>query len=78
MRNYLEYTYRYDPEHLLEKEALEQYRREKRRHPDSIVTLEQLDCGHWAVKIYSSVREKEAVLRKKLDDYVGSVWPHSH
>lgn len=70
--------YKYDSDHLTHKEALERYGREKARHPGSIVSLEKLDCGHWTVKIYSSVSEKEALLRKKLDDYMGSYGRHPH
>ena len=68
--------YKYDPDHLTEKEALERYKLEKARHPNSIVTLDKLECGHWTVKVYSSVSEKESALRRKLDDYIGNVWPH--
>jgi hypothetical protein len=70
--------YRYDTDHLSETEAFQQYRTEKALHPDSIVTLEKLDCGHWAVRVYSSVSEKEALLRKKLDDYITNLFSHSH
>ena len=72
MSTVLEYTYDYDDVHPLDdREAVEQYQREKAANPDALVTINDLGCGeHWTVRAYKTDREKEAFLRKKA----ASIW----
>jgi hypothetical protein len=64
----LEYAYEYKTRHLDDKEALEKYESEKKRNPNAIVVLDELDCGHWDVQVYESQEEKEEYLRERLAD----------
>lgn len=67
-------SYEYEKKHLNGKDALERFRKEKASHPNSLITLEDLDCGHWTVNVYETEVEKEAYLRKKLSDMISSFW----
>jgi len=60
-----EYSYEDDTPHLNDEEALEAYRRKKARHPDALVVLDDLHCGHWDVEVYKTEEEKEAYLGKR-------------
>ena len=62
--------YEYDSPHLTEAEAIERYQREKALYPKSIVELKGFDCGHWEVKTYSSEKEKQEFLGKKLSEMI--------
>jgi hypothetical protein len=68
--NILEYSYDFDPNHLNDEKALEKYRREKSLHPDALIDLADLDCGHWEVNVYETPKEKERFLNDKLSDLV--------
>jgi len=70
--NILEYSYDENTRHLDDDEALEKYNREKSLHPDAIITLVDLDCGHWDVETYKTSEEKESFLRKKLSSLWGN------
>lgn len=65
--NILEYSYEENNRHLDGDEALEKYRREKAKHPDAYVVLDDLECGHWDVEVHETPQEKESFLRKKLN-----------
>ncbi len=60
-----EYSYEDDTFHLTDEEALETYRREKAIHPDALIVLDDLHCGHWDVEVYKTRDEKEEYLGKK-------------
>jgi hypothetical protein len=60
-----EYSYEDETLHLNDEEALESYRREKTRHPDALVVLDDLRCGHWDVEVYETEKEKEEYLGKR-------------
>ncbi|HEX8746732.1 MAG TPA: hypothetical protein VF717_05990 [Pyrinomonadaceae bacterium] len=74
MSSIVEYSYEYDNGHLSEEEALEKYSREKANHPNAIVIIDDLDCGHLEVEVYETEREKQAFYRKKLAEYFDNVW----
>lgn len=63
----LDYSYDDETHHLDDDEALEKYKREKALHPDALIVLDDLACGHWDVDVYKSSDEKEAFLRKRVD-----------
>ncbi len=70
----LEYSYEEQSDHLSEGEALERYTRAKREHPNALIMLRDLDCGHWQIKTYETDDEKNALLRKKLASMVRTFW----
>jgi phosphoenolpyruvate-protein kinase (PTS system EI component) len=75
MSELLEYTYEEEkPDHLSEREALESYARAKREHPDALIVLRDLDCGHWQIKTYETDAEKNAFLSKRLSFMVRNFW----
>lgn len=61
-----EYSYEDDTCHLDDDEALEIYRREKAIHPDALIVLDDLHCGHWDVEVYRTEEEKEEYLGKRV------------
>ena len=62
------YSYETKLGHLTERKAIEEYKRAKQANPEALVTLDDLDCGHWAVAVHSTEQEKQAVLARKLAD----------
>jgi len=78
MREMEEYTYGSKSKHLNNREASDTYRNEKTNHPDAIVTLEELACGHWTVDVYATPAEKETFLYNKIMDMVNSLWSAMH
>lgn len=73
MREIEEYTYGSKNKHLNDREASDTYRKEKADNPGAIVTLEELDCGHWNVSVYATPSEKEALLYAKMIDMVNAL-----
>ena len=69
MYNSFEYSYENTKHHLDDDEALEYYKRAKKLHPDAIVVLEDLACGHWDVDIYETPEQKELFYKKRLSNY---------
>jgi hypothetical protein len=51
---------------LSEKEALEAYKQAKAIYANDVVHLDDLDCGHWTVKVYSTDSEKQTFYRDRL------------
>lgn len=70
----LEYSYEENADHLSEGEVLERYTRAKREHPNALIVLRDLDCGHWQIRTYETDDEKNAFLRKKLSSMVRMFW----
>ena len=69
--------YSYDEEnaqHLSDGEALERYSRARREHPDSLVILRDLDCGHWQIRTYETAEEKNAFLSRRLTSMMRIFW----
>ncbi len=60
------YSYEIGPTHLTERKAIDKYREAKNADPDALVALDDLDCGHWTVSVYSTEEEKQAFLTQKL------------
>ena len=61
--------YRYDDNelaHMDESDVLDSYRNVREKHRDSLIILEDLDCGHWHVTVHSSDDEKDTVLRDHM------------
>lgn len=58
-------------QHMTDAEAIERYRKEKSAHPDALVVLDDLDCGHWDISVYSTDEEKEEFIRSKWSDFLG-------
>lgn len=67
--------YAYETPHLKESEVLDRYAREKSRHPGAIVTIEDLDCGHFAVEVHESENEKQAFYSRRLHRLLRRLWP---
>ena len=66
-----EYTYDYGPPHLSETEATERYRRATTsKESDTLVVLDNHDCGHWTVQEFKTATAREAYLRSKLQSIV--------
>ncbi len=63
--NLIEYSYEDETQHLDDGEALEKYKRERALHPDALIILEDLNCGHWDVEIYETEEEKEEYLSER-------------
>lgn len=63
--NILEYSYENETNHLDDGEALEKYKREKVLHPEALIVIEDLNCGHWDVEVYQTEEEKQEYLQKK-------------
>lgn len=74
MREIEEYTYGSKNKHLNDREASDTYRKEKVGNPGAIVTLEELDCGHWNVSVYTTPSEKEALLYNKMVEMINTLW----
>ncbi len=56
--------------HLNDAQAIERFRKEEALHPDALVLLEDLDCGHWEVSVYATEEEKEEFIRNKWSDFL--------
>lgn len=66
-----EYAYGAELMHLSEGEALRRYRSAViHKAPDSLVVLEDHDCGHWGVAEYSTPEEREVYFKHLLNKYV--------
>lgn len=70
-----EYSYGPAHPHLGEKDALALYRATvKSKATDSLVVLQDHDCGHWTVVEYKTPVEREGYLRSVLGRYVAHVF----
>ncbi len=58
-------------DHLSRSEALQQYQLLKRKFPNALVELEQLDCGHWQVVAHTTKEEKDQFVKNKWNEMVG-------
>lgn len=61
-----EYTYSDRSDHLSDAEAISEYGAARSEHPDALVVLQDLDCGHWQVKVYETPAEKDAFFKRQL------------
>jgi hypothetical protein len=68
-----EYEYEFET-HFSEGEAVDRYVQEKEKHPDSLVVLENLSCGHFEVKVFKSEKDKQAFYRRKLTETFADFW----
>lgn len=57
--------------HLTDAEAIERYGKEKSLHPDALIVLEDLDCGHWNISVYDTEEEKEEFVKNKWSEFLG-------
>ena len=55
-------------EHLTKGEALKLYQELKRKDPNALIELEELECGHWSVTAYKTKEEKDAFVKRKWSD----------
>lgn len=62
-----EYTYEPKRSHLDQSEALNEYKRALKNHPDALVVLDDLDCGHWNVVVLKTAAEKNRFYRRRLN-----------
>ena len=74
MPEVLEYTYEDRPDHLTDREAIERYTKMQANHPDALIMLRDLDCGHWQVRMYETEAEKNAFLRRRLSLVFRTFW----
>lgn len=74
MPDVLEYTYDERPEHLDDRAAIKQYEKALTEHPEALVDLRDLDCGHWEVNVYKSATEKNAFLVRRLNALLRTFW----
>jgi hypothetical protein len=65
------YEYGYEVNHLEENEVMDKYRKEKAAHPDALVVIDDLDCGHWTVRVYRTDKEKEVYYRRRAERMLG-------
>ena len=78
---YAEYEYEPDDDHLSESAAVERYKTAKALHPDAIINLERLPCGHYSVSIHKADWQKQqfykrtynSLLRRALDRIFGAL-----
>lgn len=63
-----EYSYDKAQGHLTDREALEYYKKTREAFKDALITLNDLDCGHWSVDVYQSDDEKDALYRQKASE----------
>ena len=69
-----EYSYGPKHEHLTESQALDHYRVVlKSKSPDTLVVLQDHDCGHWTVMEFKTPQEREGYLRSTLNRYLSQV-----
>ncbi len=67
-----EYTYEPFATHLTEAEALQRYRQAViSKTGDTLVVLQDHDCGHWTVTEYSTPEERDTYFKTRLDKYLG-------
>lgn len=66
MYNTVEYTYEDQKHHLTDDDAVDAYKKAKRLHPDALVILDDLSCGHWDVDIFETPKQKEVFYQKRL------------
>lgn len=69
----VEYSYDDETHHLKDDEALEKYKHEKAFHPDALIVLQDLECGHWDVETYTSDTEKQEYLQKRVHQILGKI-----
>jgi hypothetical protein len=74
MSDTLEYSYEEAPSHLTESEALDGYTKARLEHPDALVRLRDLDCGHWQVTIHETPAEKDALFRETFASMLRTFW----
>ncbi len=65
-----EYSYDDDTRHLEDSEALEKYKSVKALHPDALVVLDDLKCGHWDVEVYKTEEEKQEYLQEAARSFL--------
>jgi hypothetical protein len=66
-----EYTYEPSVTHLDDADALRRYRNAvAHKDADTLVVLQDHDCGHWTVTEYSTPEEREAYFRLFIDKYL--------
>jgi len=67
--------YKYDSRiHLGDAEATRKYLEEKSKNPDAYVMLNDLDCGHWAIKTYRTEPQKQKFLQNKWNELIGNFY----
>jgi hypothetical protein len=66
--DFAEYSYGKKHDHLSEEEAINRYKQVKVSSPDAIVELDDLDCGHWSVSVFSTESEKEAYFQNRINN----------
>jgi hypothetical protein len=66
--------YAYETPHLKESEVADRYTREKSRYPDAIVTIDNLDCGHFNVEVYRTENEKQAFYNRHVNRLLKRLW----
>ncbi len=72
MEKTLEYSYKNKNNHLTKREAIERYKEAKRRVVDvALVELEELNCGHWNVKIHKTESAKRKYLKRQFEGMIG-------
>ncbi len=67
MYNTVEYSYDTGNRHLTDDEALDYYKKAKATHPNAIVVLDDLNCGHWDVDICVTDEQKKMFYRRRLE-----------
>ena len=69
--------YHYGPihPHLPESQVLDHYRHVlKSKTGDTLVVLQDYECGHWGVVEYKTPEERESYLRNTLASYIAQVF----
>jgi hypothetical protein len=74
MADIAEYEYETKLPHLTSTEALERFNKARKDYPNALVTLNDLDCGHWKVEIYTTKVQKEKYLRSYWTERIGTLF----
>ena len=56
-------------EHLTEREAVDRYASARKEDPTALVVLDELDCGHYRIRVKKTDAEKTAYLTRYLRRY---------
>ena len=68
-----EYEYAFEA-HFDETEVMDRYNKEKQKHPDALVVIEDLPCGHFEINLYKTEKDKQAFYRRRWVSVFAEFW----
>lgn len=69
----LEYSYEDKTTHIREADVLKNYKEQKTLYPNAVVTVDNLDCGHWRIETFKTEEQKQVFYKKKLSKMVSEL-----